>query len=1068
MREVIKKDGRVEPFDINKIYKAVGISATRVNKTLSGEQLNKLKSLVLMELDNRIDQEDITVEELHFIVQLALNQLDKTIYIEYRNYKSYKTKLNMSFDNIYRRSKKLIYMNEEEKENANKNSALNSTQKSLLGSIMCKELLNYELMEDAKEARDIGTIYIHDEDDRIIMSQNCNYFDMRNVLEGGFSMDGVKLKEAADFKTACRHVSNITINASSCQYGGFTIDIIDALTPFVQKTRDKFTEKYRTWPLDEEFKKEQVEKDTKEEIYESLKNLQYECNLIQNAQAQTTFLTWGVALWGSEDAKLIAKTIFQIRMEKMGEDKVDFIFPKLSAAYHEKHNDEELFDLGVRCSAKCLYPDWLSVQAGYLGEVFERTGEIIFGMGCLDGKEIITYKIKDQLFVEAFERMWDRLSLIHKVILQPNNIDYYMDLNEVQIYDTKKGFVDIKRIIKNNDKHNWTRIKFSNGRSLLATDDHPLPIINKGRTYVKDLEIGDEITINQNQYSQFNEEMNIDMAWLYGFILCDGCYDGQLSVSIASTGEDDIEQRYKDILLSNCGINTETILWQRGAKGNYKEIRARDYSNSKLYKEIKNIYGGLQKNNRQIPNHIFSLNREAKLSFLAGMIDADGYINSIGNKGSKVQLGSTNKELALQTMALSQSLGYPTKMYLNHYTSKDRNKIRYRIEFSATIELLNYMSCQKKIDKFTREVNIGKINTACVTNIENLGFLNKFSYDVMTESDHFEASGVYSHNCRAYLSPFINPYTGKEIYKGRANIGAITILLPELAMKSNKNIDTFFELYDKYFEIALKTHEYFYEKIGKKKASSNPLFFCEGGCWIKLDPNDTCEKAVAGFTASFGYIGLHETSLILTGKPLHKNIEFCERVMKHMSDKVEEAKKRTGHLYALYSTPSEGLADKHRTFLQDKYGYIEGVTDKEWITNSFHVDVRVPINALEKINIESKFFDYAKGGRIVYTEFPHTENIQALKDIITYGMRKGLYLGINFENGTCFDCKYQGDFSNTIVCPRCGSKNITVIDRVCGYLGFRKQKGQDRYNNGKTKETVKRVKHYNISSEKEI
>ncbi|MBS4894009.1 MAG: anaerobic ribonucleoside-triphosphate reductase [Veillonella parvula] len=707
MREikVIKKDGRVEGFDINKIFNAVSISASRVKKELSLENKKKLESLVHMELDNRINgDEGITVEELHFIVQLALNQIDKAIYVEYRNYKSYKTKLNMSFDNIYRRSKKLLFMSEEEKENANKNSALNSTQKSLLGSIMCKELLNYELTDEMKAARDDGGLYYHDEDDRIIMSHNCNIFNMANTLKDGFIMDGIKLKEASDFKTACRHVSNITINASSCQYGGFTIDIVTALAPFVQKTRNKFRKKYETFPLTNAFKEKQVELDTKEEVYESIKNLQYECNLIQNAQAQTTFLTWGLRLWGTEDEKLIVRATLETRMNKMGEDRIDFIFPKLSMASHRKLNDEKLFDLAVRCSAECLYPDWLSVESGYLGEVFERTGKIIYGMGC-----------------------------------------------------------------------------------------------------------------------------------------------------------------------------------------------------------------------------------------------------------------------------------------------------------------------------------------------------------------------------RAYLSPFINPDTGEEIYEGRANIGAISIMLPELAMRVKKgDIDSFLKEYDKYFEIALKTHEYFYEKIGKKKASSNPLFFCEGGCWTKLKPSDTCEKAVQGFTASFGYIGLHETSLILTGKPLHQNIEFGERIMKHMADKVEDAKKRTGHLYALYSSPSEGLCDKHRNFLYEKYGYIEGVTDKEWITNSFHIDVKTPISALEKIDIESKFFDYAKGGRIVYTEWSHTENIQALKDIITYAMRKGLYMGINFENGTCFDCKHQGDFSNTHVCPNCGSSNITVIDRVCGYLGFRKQNGKTRYNNGKDNETVERVKHYNIDAEEVI
>lgn len=314
--------------------------------------------------------------------------------------------------------------------------------------------------------------------------------------------------------------------------------------------------------------------------------------------------------------------------------------------------------------------------------------------------------------------------------------------------------------------------------------------------------------------------------------------------------------------------------------------------------------------------------------------------------------------------------------------------------------------------------------------------------------------------CRAFLSPWTDK-NGEEKYIGRFNIGAITLNLPKMAIESKGNINKFYELIDEYFEIALKIHEYSYAKIGKKKASSNPLFFTQGGCAIKLENNEPIENALQCATASFGYIGLTETCKVLSGKPLHENMQLGEDILQYIKEKTENAKKEYGRLYAMYGTPAESLCRKFLEKDRATYGIVEGVTDKEWYTNSHHIGVEYPMSAFEKMDLEERLFKIPTGGRIMYTEWQHGENLEAMKQVINKAMKQGFYFGINLENSTCMDCGAEGDFKEG-TCKKCGSKNITTIDRVCGYLGISNSNGQSRYNEGKVNEVLNRVKHYNV------
>ena len=312
--------------------------------------------------------------------------------------------------------------------------------------------------------------------------------------------------------------------------------------------------------------------------------------------------------------------------------------------------------------------------------------------------------------------------------------------------------------------------------------------------------------------------------------------------------------------------------------------------------------------------------------------------------------------------------------------------------------------------------------------------------------------------CRAFLSPWYGE-DGKPVFIGRANCGAVSLNLPRYALKSEGDMNKFFEIMHDNFRLAIKKHLYKFNKLRGVKASSNPLFFCEGGCHIQLKPNDTIEEAIKTFTWSIGYIGLDEVTRYFLNKGIHEDNNLGIKILEALQQWIDEAKEETGLMLALYSTPSESLC--YRFLLADRkdFGIVEGVTDKEYYTNSYHVWVKESVGALDKQDIEKPMFDIAKGGRIVYNEFPHTHNKEAILQCINYAMSQGLYYGVNLQLDTCLDCGCHGEFTGGI-CKNCGSDHVLSINRVCGYLGYSVVDKDTRFNKGKLAEKNDRVDHF--------
>lgn len=308
--------------------------------------------------------------------------------------------------------------------------------------------------------------------------------------------------------------------------------------------------------------------------------------------------------------------------------------------------------------------------------------------------------------------------------------------------------------------------------------------------------------------------------------------------------------------------------------------------------------------------------------------------------------------------------------------------------------------------------------------------------------------------CRAYLTEWHDPKNGKAITIGRCNIGAVSLNLPliwKVAENENKN---FFEVLSDRMEVIREFLKKRYDALKHTKACTNPMCFTQGGLHNGfLNPDDEIGDLVNYMTASFGITALNELSILATGKILKEDRSFATVVVDFINDKIEEFKEEDGYLYALYGTPAESLcgtqARQYREYTGDnQFG--------DYFTNSFHLHVSEDVTPIEKQDKEYELFHKCNGGHIQYVRVDNPSNVVAVRNLIKRGMSMGFYQGVNFDAAYCEDCgKHSTNVGNT--CPHCGSHNLSVISRVCGYLGYSNVNGKTRMNDAKMAEIADRV-----------
>ena len=374
-------------------------------------------------------------------------------------------------------------------------------------------------------------------------------------------------------------------------------------------------------------------------------------------------------------------------------------------------------------------------------------------------------------------------------------------------------------------------------------------------------------------------------------------------------------------------------------------------------------------------------------------------------------------------------------------------------------------------------LNDEKVNYICeVTSIKEYTE-SKFSYDVTTESEHFMVNNIYSHNCRSALTPDRttenvskclnwNPNKGK--YYGRFNLGVCTINLVDVACSSNKDEDLFWKIFDERLELC---HKALLNRVNYLKGTPSDIapILWQHGALARLEKGETIDKLFYGgyATISLGYAGLYECTLYMKGVS-HTDEEvgmpFALKVMQHMNDKCAEWKEESNIDFSLYGTPMESTTYKFSKCLQKRFGIIEGVTDHNYITNSYHVNVREDIDAFDKLRFEAKFQKLSPGGAISYVEVPNMQNnVEAVLDIYKFIYDNIMYAEINTKSDYCMECGYDGEIlikeqDGKLIwkCPNCGNTDqskMSVARRSCGYIG------SNFWNQGRTQEIRDRVLH---------
>lgn len=316
--------------------------------------------------------------------------------------------------------------------------------------------------------------------------------------------------------------------------------------------------------------------------------------------------------------------------------------------------------------------------------------------------------------------------------------------------------------------------------------------------------------------------------------------------------------------------------------------------------------------------------------------------------------------------------------------------------------------------------------------------------------------------CRAFLSPWyekggIKPLdeNDRPVFKGRFNIGVVSLHLPMIYMKSKEENRDFYEVLDYYLEMIRQIHLRTYEYLGQMKASTNPLAYCEGGFYKgNLKPNDKIEEVLKSATASFGYTALNELQQLYNSKSLVLDREFALNTLKHINDVVEKFKLLDNRLYAIYGTPAESLCGLQARQFKEKYGIIKNVSDRGYLSNSFHCHVREDITPILKQNIERNFWPYSNGGKIQYVKYPIDYNLKAIKTLVLRAMDYGFYEGVNLSLAYCEDCGYSELSMDK--CPKCNSLNLTKIERMNGYLSYSRIHGDTRLNKAKMEEINER------------
>lgn len=394
MIKVIKKDGTLNDFDKKKIITAICKSAERVMVNLSEDDINFVCDNIYYELSIIENKKEISVDTLHNMVENALDNVNHSVATSYREYRNYKKDFIGMLDEVYQKSQKIMYLGD--KDNSNTDSSLVTTKRSLIYGELNKELYNkFFLTQEERQACRDGYIYIHDKSARRD-TMNCCLYDTKSVMTGGFEMGNLWYNEPNSIDTACDVLGDIIMMSASMQYGGWSTRVDDLLAPYVEKSYEKYKEELLdfghevngTWNL--KYIEELALDKARRDLEQGIQGLEYKLNSVASSRGDYPFTTFAIGLCNDKFGRMVSEAVLKVRMNGQGKkgNKKPVLFPKIIFLYDKSlHGEgkelEYLFDLGVSCSSKAMYPDYLSLTGeGYVADMYKKYGAVIYPMGC--------------------------------------------------------------------------------------------------------------------------------------------------------------------------------------------------------------------------------------------------------------------------------------------------------------------------------------------------------------------------------------------------------------------------------------------------------------------------------------------------------------------------------------------------------------------------------------------------------------------------------------------------------------------------------------------------------------
>lgn len=1026
-----KKDGTTEPFDFRKIVTACAKSAARVMVQFSDVQLEQMRKAVAAGVE-QFGGDMIPITTMHHIVENALDQVEPRVAKSYRDYRNYKQDFVHMLDEVYQKSQSIRYIGD--RDNANTDSALVPTQRSLIYNELSGELYKkFFLNQREREAMKDGYIYIHDRSARLD-TMNCCLANISAILDGGFEMGNVWYNEPKTLDVAFDVISDVTIGMAACQYGGFTIPRVDTiLSKYAQRSYEKYVKEYHDIAgiscsnlAAGEWAKGKVRRD----FEQGFQSWEYRFNTVGSSRGDYPFIAVSFGIGQGVWEQMATEVCLEVR--KNGQGKTGFkkpvLFPKLTFLYDEAlHGEggplEHLFDCAIECSRQSMYPDFLSLTGeGYIPSMYKRYGAVVSLMGCRASLspwyERGGMEPADDDDKPVFEGRFNlgAISLHLPMILakaRQGNRDFYEVLDEY--LELIRGLHKRTYEFLGEKKASVNPLAFCEGGFYgghLNPDDKIAPILPpmtmsfgitalnelqqlyNGKSLVEDGGFAIEVMEYINQrVAEFKQADHILYA-IYGTPAESLCFVGDTEVQTYNGNK-----KIKDITTDDLVYSFNEALHKIELKPVLRSMKTR--KSAPLVKVSFDNGQGIV----CTPDHPFAVR---KLS-----INEQGHI--VGREhleyvsASQLEHGMRIKSNYIFT----NSLG---RLTCSIYYRKARQLVQdINAEYFFGKKKKGYVVHHKDGDKANNKYE----NLEYVTDTEHRRYHMKDTTDTFC---HTSESQKGSNN-----TFYGKTHTPDALYKNKiAHAGKKVI-----QYSTDGNLLN-------YFECAEDVKHKDYDPCSVRHA-------CDGLANRKQLPQyDGHYYNHSVWFYSEG--GLDEANHVVDSV---ESLDYCEDVYD-----IEVADNHN-----FFVGGNDGVL-VHNCGLQveqfrKKYGIIKGVSDRPYVSNSFHCGVWEEISPIKKQDLERRFWNLFNGGKIQYCKYPISYNVTAIKTLIRRAMKLGFYEGVNLSLAYCEECGYQE--LDMDVCPKCGSELVTKIQRMNGYLGFSRVHGKSRFNDAKMAEFADRV-----------